>query len=132
MPLDVETHDRCAPVWILCGDFNFTRQSAEYRYIKDRNFMDIHFDPIDAFTKAVGRAKEPSLTLDYVFAGPAFEALDPKRTRERSTHQVRYDRDVRCSDHYPICASLVIDQNEEGDVRCNTCRESKSRQSGSS
>jgi endonuclease/exonuclease/phosphatase family protein len=126
-PLTVETHDRCAPVWILCGDFNFTRQSAEYRYIKDRNFMDIHFDTTDAYTKAVGRAKEPSLTLDYVFAGPAFEALDPKRTRERSAHQVRYDQELTGSDHYPICAALSIDQVDDVDVRCKTCRESQTK-----
>jgi endonuclease/exonuclease/phosphatase family metal-dependent hydrolase len=123
-PLAVESHDRCAPVWILCGDFNFTPESAEYRYLKDRNFLDLGRGD---FTKAVGRGKEPSLTLDYVFAGPAFEALDPQTTRKRATHQVCLDPEVKVSDHYPICVSLVIRQDDDVDIRCQTCRETKEK-----
>lgn len=121
-PLSVETHDRYAPVWILCGDFNFTPESAEYRYVKDRNFMDLSFDRRELFTKAKGQGQDPTLTLDYVFAGPAFEALEPRRTRLQSTFEVSRRNEVKGSDHYPICVSLQIIQPDDLEPRCKTCQ----------
>ena len=35
-----ETFDRHKPVWLLCGDFNFTENCLEYDYIMRRNFID--------------------------------------------------------------------------------------------
>lgn len=72
-----ETFKRHSPVWVIAGDFNFTEESAEYELIMRTNFIDTV--PEDGKhsrwgrgTKASGVGNNPTLTLDYIFAGPKF------------------------------------------------------------
>ena len=100
-----ETLDRHEPVWILAGDFNSTPGSVEYNTIKALNFLDVVSNK-GAGTKAPGAGREATLILDYIFAGPAFIALDPLITeagiRGNSVH------DIRVSDHFPMTAAIPI------------------------
>ncbi len=111
-PEDCETFERRKPVWILCGDFNFTQDSEEYDFIKRRNFIDttptwnrrtLHGEG----TKAKGAGNSPTLTLDYIFAGPRFIALDPIFGEAGIAHNV-VDHGVRVSDHYPVFSNLPM------------------------
>ncbi len=75
-----ETFKRHKPVWILAGDFNFTEESDEFAYIKKKNFIDtikIKESERGYGTKTSGPGNPPTLTLDYIFAGPKFVAFDP-------------------------------------------------------
>jgi endonuclease/exonuclease/phosphatase family metal-dependent hydrolase len=101
-----ETFDRHEPVWILAGDFNSTPASQEYKAIQDLNFMDV-VPHKGAGTKAPGPGNPATLTLDYVFAGPAFIALDPliMPSGIQDNHVVE---DTRISDHLPMIANIPI------------------------
>jgi endonuclease/exonuclease/phosphatase family metal-dependent hydrolase len=102
---DWETFDRHEPVWILAGDFNSTPDSYEYKAIQGVNFMDVIKNK-GAGTKAPGAGNPATLTLDYVFVGPAFVALDPLVLEadigNNSVH------DIRVSDHFPMTATIPI------------------------
>jgi endonuclease/exonuclease/phosphatase family metal-dependent hydrolase len=109
-----ETNKRHAPVWIIAGDYNFTEESAEYAYIKSMNFIDTvptleqkNTAGWGHGTKASGVGQPPTLTLDYIFAGPRFISLHPAI----SLHQNRviHDPEVRASDHYPLLSSMNLE-----------------------
>ena len=60
-------------------------------------------------TKASGLGDSPTLTVDYVFAGPKYEALDPVYVQEGiKTNRVAIDDDVLISDHLPLLMSVPI------------------------
>ncbi len=107
-----EDFDRHAPVWILAGDFNFTEESDEYMYIKRRNFIDTVPDlgkrsQWGKGTKAKGVGHNPTLTLDYVFAGPKFVSLDPVIEETGiNRNRVMHEHAIRASDHYPIVSRI--------------------------
>jgi len=102
---DWETFTRIEPVWILAGDFNSTPDSYEYKAIQGVNFMDVIKNK-GAGTKAPGVGNPATLTLDYIFAGPAFVSLDPLMLdadmRDNSV------MDIRVSDHFPMIATIPI------------------------
>jgi len=109
---EYEDFDRHAPVWVLAGDFNFTEESDEYMYIKKRNFIDTvpQFKKVSPWgygTKAGGVGNDPTLNLDYVFAGPKFVALDPViEEKGLGDNKVMHDHAFRASDHYPIYSTI--------------------------
>ncbi len=100
-----ETVNRCKPLWIISGDFNFTPESAEYELLARRNFVDVI--PNNAGTKAKGVGNDPTLTLDYILAGPKFISLDPIMTQlDKSNNRVALE--VKCSDHYPLIGRIPM------------------------
>ncbi len=101
-----ETKERFNPLWILCGDFNFTPDSEEYDYIKRRNFFDM-IPKKGKGTKASGTGKEASLTLDYIFAGPKFLAFDDNINIDEKSGGEIYSH-ITCSDHRPMFASVPL------------------------
>ena len=106
-----ETFDRYQPLWILAGDFNFTPESTEYDIIKKMNFIDLIPIPKKGpGTKAKGVGKEPTLTLDYIFGGPKYIALDPFLTERQLEGNlvINTDEKVKASDHYPMIAKIPI------------------------
>lgn len=109
-----ETFKRHSPVWILAGDFNFTEESAEYELVTRRNFIDTvpairKKSPWGFGTKAKGVGKDPTLNLDYVFAGPQFVSLDPViKEAGLQENYVIHDHDYRASDHYPVFSRLAL------------------------
>ncbi len=104
----IESHDRHNPVWLLAGDFNFTPASEEYEFVRRRNFIDL-LEEHPLGTKASGLGEEPTLTVDYVFAGPLFESIDPNYTLKRlGGNRVKVIRESRVSDHYPVLATLSL------------------------
>jgi endonuclease/exonuclease/phosphatase family metal-dependent hydrolase len=102
-----ESIDRHAPVWILAGDFNFTPESEEYERIRRFNFIDVVPQKGDG-TKAKGAGNAATLTLDYVFAGPKFIALDPL-IEEKGIANNSVNHDVAVSDHYPMYATIPLE-----------------------
>jgi endonuclease/exonuclease/phosphatase family metal-dependent hydrolase len=112
-PLPTEIFDRYSPVWIITGDFNFTEESSEYEFVKRANFVDTvpmagTMTSKGRGTKASGNGKDPTLTLDYVFAGPKFVSLDPAISPEFVQNKVIRDSEVRASDHYPVLATMYL------------------------
>jgi endonuclease/exonuclease/phosphatase family metal-dependent hydrolase len=108
-----ETTTRHSPVWIVAGDFNCTEESAEYEYIRRLNFVDTvpEAGKQTAWgrgTKASGEGKTPTLTLDYIFAGPQFVSFDPAITGEFGQNKVIRDPRIRASDHYPLASSINL------------------------
>ncbi|MCX6322345.1 MAG: endonuclease/exonuclease/phosphatase family protein [Bacteroidia bacterium] len=106
-----ETTERHSPIWIIAGDFNFTEESAEYAFIKRLNFIDTVSEPGKTSkwgcgTKAKGVGVDPTLTLDYIFAGPKFVSLDPAISLH--TNRIIYDHNIRASDHYPVLSSMTL------------------------
>lgn len=116
-----ETFNRHKPVWLLCGDFNFTEKSVEYDYIMRRNFIDttlaerrkgithsrkgIRIDHDG--TKAKGAKNPATLTLDYIFAGPKFVAFDPLFKDAAMLDNI-VDHTVFSSDHFPIISKIPL------------------------
>lgn len=100
--------ERHNPIWVIAGDFNFTRTSAEYQYLRRRNFMDLIRG--DDSTKSSGLGKDPTLVVDYVFAGPQFYSLDPQLAEQKigENHVMSGQDWLRISDHYPIVADVPI------------------------
>jgi endonuclease/exonuclease/phosphatase family metal-dependent hydrolase len=95
------------PIWVIAGDLNFTRQSAEYTYLKRRNFMDLI--PGDSATKSSGLGKNPTLAVDYIFAGPRFHAFDPYLVKpELEKNKVIVNDYFKISDHYPQVANVPL------------------------
>jgi len=105
-PKDWESFDRCEPVWILAGDFNSTPESLEYKAVRQVNFLDV-VPAKGAGTKAPGAGKQATLTLDYIFAGPAFLALDPLIVEAGITGN-SVCQDIRVSDHLPMIATIPV------------------------
>ena len=119
-----EVESRLPPVWILAGDFNFTPESVEYETVVRRGFIDMN--PLvvvpeptqlqlrDAPTKAKGPGCEPTITLDYVFVGPRFEAVPPTigdgrvAQRDMTSKISKVHEKIDASDHYPVSVSVPI------------------------
>jgi endonuclease/exonuclease/phosphatase family metal-dependent hydrolase len=104
---DGETTERHPPIWILAGDFNFTEHSPEHRMIEDLNFIDLHPNK-GMGTKAKGLGNDPTLTVDYIFAGPSFISLDPVIVAKAIIGNDPADRTVKVSDHYPLFAEIPL------------------------
>lgn len=115
-----ETFDRHQPVWILCGDFNFTENSYEYDYVMHHNFLDttpadnrhgIILSPEGKVThkgtKAKGAGNPATLTVDYVFAGPNYVAFDPLIKQAGLQHN-RVDHGKSASDHFPVISKIPL------------------------
>ena len=110
---EIEATDRHKPVWVIAGDFNFTPESEEYNYIKKRNFLDLIPDH-KVGTKASGLAKEPTLTLDYAFAGPLYYSIQPDNARSRIwRNRVETGGFAMVSDHMPIIVKVPIHIEDE-------------------
>lgn len=103
-----ETDGRHNPIWVIAGDFNFTPESTEYKKMVRGGFIDL-IPNHDLGTKTSGLGRRPTLTVDYVFAGPRFASIDPGFAAENITHNhVLYNDRVRISDHLPLIVSVPI------------------------
>jgi len=109
-----ETNKRFEPVWIIAGDFNFIYESVEYERIIKMNFIDLVPNK-DIKTKSKGVNNPPTLTLDYIFGGPKFIALDKfvYGKKENDFKQNIVDKNVQGSDHYPLIATIPIEIPED-------------------
>lgn len=100
--------ERQPAVWILAGDFNCMPNSPEISSIQGMNFIDLNPNK-GSGTKGKGvPIKKATITLDYIFAGPAYYALDPyfvgKEIEGNPTPFTQY----RVSDHFPVFAEVPI------------------------
>jgi len=102
----MDTPDRA--LWFLTGDYNATEDSLEIAKLKRLNFMDL-CPRKGTGTKCSRGNLNAALTLDYIFAGPAYYVFDPakvKRFLARTGREPLYD--VTTSDHYPIIARFPL------------------------
>jgi len=118
-----ETHERHSPIWIIAGDFNFTPESVEYQTMVRRGFIDmmplkVRQIPVHVPTKSQGIGKGATITVDYVFGGPRFEAIDPIYV-EHNRGQSTVIENVTVSDHLPMLADvpIVVEDPIPDDVR---------------
>ncbi len=98
------------PVWILAGDFNALPWSHEVRYLEGMNFVDLNPSK-GSGSKRSGTSGPATLTLDYIFAGPAYLAFDPYvlEQRIRNNPEPLHGPATGVSDHLPLLARLRID-----------------------
>jgi endonuclease/exonuclease/phosphatase family metal-dependent hydrolase len=100
--------DRHSPVWVIAGDFNCTPDSPEYQTFVRRGFIDLVTHK-GSGTKAAGLGNEPTITLDYVFAGPRYEAIDPNYAAAHTgNNRVRVDDTMKVSDHFPLTIKVPL------------------------
>ncbi len=121
-PYDVraeyDTTKRHQPIWVITGDFNFTPESVEYQTMLRRGFIDLmpkrfaHQSVSHRPTKAKGAGNDPTITLDYVFAGPRLAALDPHHVEDGIQDNKVETEQVKASDHYPLIVDLPISVEE--------------------
>ncbi len=83
---------------ILAGDFNAVPNSYEYHHL-GKNLNDIFFEVGVGSATSFHDYKFP-LRIDYIFASSEIKALNYKVNRE-----------VNISDHYPILADFLIENN---------------------
>ncbi|HUT47573.1 MAG TPA: endonuclease/exonuclease/phosphatase family protein [Sedimentisphaerales bacterium] len=104
-----EDFDRLPPIWILCGDFNFTPESAEHAHMSRANFVDLHPNKGHG-TKGsgYGRDAKPTLTCDYIFAGPQYIALNPIFTKLMAQGNPPPFDHIKVSDHFPLFAEIPL------------------------
>ncbi len=127
-PNEEETHERYHPLWVIAGDFNFTPESTEYHRMVRRGFLDL-LDPVAKaastkkrpHTKARREGEKPTHTLDYIFAGPLFQSVDPGVAEDNTEHNRVLNRpaDYGVSDHYPLLYQVPISLGEPS--RCKYC-----------
>jgi len=103
-----EQYNRLPPVWIIAGDLNFTPESQEFRYVVGQNFIDV-MPNRGTGTKAKGPGRKPTLTVDYIFAGPQYVSLDPLITRAAIAGNPLPIETVDVSDHYPLLATIPME-----------------------
>lgn len=104
-----ETFKRHSPIWILCGDFNFTPESAEHTHMSRANFVDLHPKKGHG-TKGSGYGSDakPTLTCDYIFAGPQYIALNPIFTKLVAQGNPPPFDHIKVSDHFPLFAEIPL------------------------
>ena len=118
-----ETHDRLPPIWIIAGDFNFTPDSMEHDVLVRRGFISMVKGP----TKAKGLGNPPTIAVDYIFAGPRFEAIDPddvSKLAEDRQNKVDCDDETEVSDHFPLFAKIpvTVELGSKNEMhRCKMC-----------
>jgi hypothetical protein len=109
-PRKGEDFNRAPPIWILCGDFNFTPDSDEYKIMERMNFVD-HNPHKGRGTKgkwAGSEGSEATITCDYIFAGPKFTSLDPRIIANNVAGNPAPLSHVKVSDHFPLYAEVDI------------------------
>ncbi|MFX1411715.1 MAG: hypothetical protein ACFFA6_15295 [Promethearchaeota archaeon] len=106
-PKPGENFNRYAPIWILSGDFNFTPKSLEYDTILRSNFIDVNPHKGNG-TKGKWSEKKPTITVDYIFAGPKYNSLDPIIIKETIKGNKLPITDYTISDHYPLSANIDL------------------------
>ena len=100
--------NRRPAIWVLGGDFNCMPSAPEIKSLERINFIDLN-PAKGAGTKGTGfPIKQATITLDYLFAGPAYYSIDPylavHATGANPTPLAQY----RVSDHFPILADVPI------------------------
>lgn len=96
------------PIWVLAGDLNCIPESVEIERIKRMNFIDLTPDK-GTGTKASGlRATKASITLDYIFAGPNYKALDPYLANAQIRSNPKPIYEAKISDHFPVIAEIPV------------------------
>jgi len=122
-PSSRESHERYSPIWVIAGDFNFTPESVEYQTVIRAGFIDL-IQHHDLGTKASGLGRRPTLTVDYVFAGPRYASIDPGFAKEHiKVNSVRFDRQTEISDHFPLIVSVPVTLPDNLREHCKLCGE---------
>lgn len=102
-----EDFERYSPIWILCGDLNFTPESVECATIQGRNFVDLN-PRKGTGTKGSGFGSDATIACDYIFAGPKYISLEPLIIEQSIKRNPMPDYSVDVSDHYPLFAKVPL------------------------
>ena len=74
VPEESETTTRCTPLWLVMGDFNFNRDSEEYRWLsKECSPIVRRGTRWEAAETSVGKEYKPS--VDHIFFRPSWQFL---------------------------------------------------------
>jgi len=103
-----EKLDREPAVWVLGGDFNCMPLSPEIMGLVQRNFIDLNPAKGGGTKGREVPIKCATITLDYLFAGPAYYALDPYVVVSQLKNNPSPLDIYRVSDHFPVRADLPL------------------------
>jgi len=103
---------RMPAVWVIGGDFNCMPLSPEISAMGQMNFIDLsphkgpgtkgdHVPIVDA-----------TITLDYLFAGPAYYSLDPYLAKIATDRNPTPLEPYKVSDHFPVLADVPLPSKE--------------------
>ncbi len=99
--------ERRPAVWVLGGDFNCIPTSPEIVAMKQPNFIDLNPNKGGGAKGTTVPIEAASITLDYLFAGPAFYSIDPYLAEQRAQNNP-LPLEYRVSDHLPVLADVPI------------------------
>ena len=92
---------------MLAGDFNCIPDSTELNHLRGLNF--INLNPKGGGTKGSGvPIKQGTITLDYIFAGPAYYSLDPYIAENEAKKNPTPLDYIQVSDHFPVRADVPV------------------------
>jgi len=87
--------------------------SYEYEYIIKRKFIDLIANVHRKGTKANRLGKDPTHTLDYVFAGPLYDSIWPSQIKDAlKNNEVKTSYRYKVSDHFPLKVDIPINVEE--------------------
>lgn len=103
--------NRHPAIWLLAGDMNCLPESAEINFLKKMNFIDLNPNKGDGTKGTSVPINKGTITLDYIFAGPSYYALDPYiTTRSIQNNPLPFDH-IKVSDHFPIRSDIPFANN---------------------
>ncbi len=99
---------RMPSVWVIGGDFNCMPSSPEIIGMKGVNFIDLNPNKGSGTKGSSVPILEATITLDYLFAGPAFYSLDPYLAELGLNVNPLPLAQYCVSDHFPVLADVPI------------------------
>jgi endonuclease/exonuclease/phosphatase family metal-dependent hydrolase len=103
-----QRRSRNPPIWVIAGDFNCMPGSPEIRKLARMNFIDLNPNKGAGTKSSSFPVEKATITLDYIFAGPAYHALN----RYAVEHEVQSNplplSEIKVSDHLPLLADLPL------------------------
>ncbi|HLO34279.1 MAG TPA: endonuclease/exonuclease/phosphatase family protein [Anaerolineales bacterium] len=99
---------RLPAIWVLGGDFNCMPSAPEIKALEGANFIDLNPAKGTGTKGTTVPIEKATITLDYLFAGPAYYSIDPYLAMQAIRANPLPLAQYRVSDHFPILADVPI------------------------
>jgi endonuclease/exonuclease/phosphatase family metal-dependent hydrolase len=104
---------RLPAIWVLGGDFNCMPSAPEIKALEQANFIDLNPGKGSGTKGTTVPIEKATITLDYLFAGPAYYSIDPYLAMQTAGANPLPLSQYRVSDHFPVLADVPIILAEE-------------------
>jgi endonuclease/exonuclease/phosphatase family metal-dependent hydrolase len=99
---------RLQAIWVLGGDFNCMPNAPEIKALERMNFIDLNPTKGSGTKGTTVPVERATITLDYLFAGPAYFSIDPYLAIQATNANPLPLSQYRVSDHFPVLADVPI------------------------